>query len=149
VHLIASIGGLAWFTQLFPHVQVAKNAGGQLSFYGTPAEVRDAPTDFPSVYGKFSPFQSLPKRFQVSAFIAGTNETPTATPSTALGLGSNGLLASIAAIQASSPTLLPVMAINPFTFGSAPGAPQVATVGSADGLVQLFNSAASRTLLKD
>ena len=34
------------------------------------------------------------------------------------------------------------------TFGVAPGAPQVATVASSAGLVDLFNSAASQTLLK-
>jgi hypothetical protein len=40
------------------------------------------------------------------------------------------------------------MAINPFVFGAAPGAPAPATVASSAGLVGLFNSAASKTLLQ-
>ena len=65
VHLIGDNGGLAWFTQLFPYVNVAKTASNTLSFYGTPADVKDAPTDNPSVYGKYSPFQTLGKSREV------------------------------------------------------------------------------------
>jgi len=148
VHLVAGNGGLAWFTQLFPYMQVAKQGGGQLSFYGSPADVKAAPTDFPSVYGKYSPFQTLPRSKQMTVFVAGVNQTHTDTPSTGLQLGNNGLIASIASIQSANPTLLPVMAINPFVFGAAPGAPQVATVAKSAGLVDLFNSTASRTMLK-
>ena len=39
------------------------------------------------------------------------------------------------------------MAINPFNFGTAPGAATPATVANSAGLVDLFNSAASKTLL--
>jgi hypothetical protein len=59
------------------------------------------------------------------------------------------LIASIASIQSANPTLLPVMAINPFVYGASPGAPAVATVANAAGLVDLFNSAASRTVLQN
>jgi hypothetical protein len=52
-----------------------------------------------------------------------------------------------AAIQRQTPSLLPVIAVNPVNFGTAPGAPQVATVNNADGMVQLFNSAASKATL--
>ena len=149
VHLIAGNGGLAWFTQLFPYVQVAKTAQAPLSFYGSPADVKDAPTDNASVYGKYSPFQGLPRNKQMTAFVAGTNQTHTLTPGSGLSLGNNGLIASIASIQSANPTLLPVMAINPFVYGASPGAPAVATVANAGGLVDLFNSAASRTLLQD
>jgi hypothetical protein len=40
-----------------------------------------------------------------------------------------------------------VIGITPLTFGAAPGAPAVTTVDSADGMVELFNSAASRVIL--
>jgi hypothetical protein len=149
VHLVAGNGGLAWFTQLFPYIAVAKAGGNQVSFYGSPADVKDAPTDMPSVYGKYSPFQTLGKSKQMTMFVAGTNQTHTNTPNTGLQLGNNGLIASIASIQTANPSLLPVMAINPFVFGTAPGAPGVATVASSNGLVDLFNSAASKTILMD
>jgi hypothetical protein len=148
VHLIAGNGGLAWFTQLFPYIQVAKNADGStLAFYGTPADVVAAPTDNPSVYGKYSPFQTLGKSMQMTAFVAGVNQTHTQTPSTGLQLGSNGLIAALASIQSANPTLLPVMGVNPVVFGTAPGAPNIATVANAGGLVDLFNSEASKTIL--
>ncbi len=149
VHLVAGNGGLAWFTQLFPYVNVAKAGGNTVSFHGPPTEVKDAPTDMPSVYGKYSPFQTLGKSKQMTMFIAGVNQTHTNTPNTGLQLGNNGLIASIASIQTVNPTLLPVMAINPFVFGTAPGAPAVATVANPAGLVDLFNSAASKTVLLD
>jgi TAT (twin-arginine translocation) pathway signal sequence len=149
VHLIAGNGGLAWFTQLFPYSKVAKSGDNQLAYYGAPTDVKDAPTDNPSVYGKYSPFQTLGKSKQMTMFVAGTNQTHTNTPNTGLQLGNNGLIAAIASIQSANPSLLPVMAINPFVFGAAPGAPAVATVANPTGLVDLFNSAASKTVLQD
>ena len=82
-------------------------------------------------------------------FVAGTNQTHTKTPNSGLTIGNTGLVAACAAIQAANPTLLPVMAINPFVYGAAPGAPAPATVANSAGLVDLFNSVASKTLLAD
>lgn len=147
VHLIGGNGGLAWFTQLFPYPAFAQAGSSTFAYYGSPTDVKAAPTDNPSVYGLYSPFQTLPKSKQITTFIAGVNQTHTQTPSTGLALGSNGLIASIAAIQTANPTLLPVMAINPNVYGTAPGAPPIATVPDSAGLVGLFNSAASQTLL--
>ena len=148
VHLIANNGGLAWFTQLFPYPSIAKGSGnGVAAFYAGPG-VTAAPTDAPAVYAPDSPFQKLARDKQMSAFICGTNQTHTRVPDSNLKLGGVDLLAAIAAIQASQPTLLPVMAIDPFVFGVAPGAPaQPATVPDSSGLVNLFNSRASQTLL--
>jgi hypothetical protein len=42
---------------------------------------------------------------------------------------------------------VPVIGVAPFNFGAAPGAPQVTTVGGPTGMVELFNSSASRALL--
>ena len=49
-----------------------------------------------------------------------------------------------AAMQTASPALVPVIAIDDVPFGGAPGAPRPARVGSADDIVSLFDSAASR-----
>lgn len=149
VHLVAGNGGLAWFTQLFPYPTIAKSGSTQAALYAAGNTYKAATTDKPSMYAPDSPFQKLPKTKQMTVFIAGTNETHSGTPTSALTLGTNGLLASVSSIQAATPTLLPVMAINPISFGSAPGAAAPATVANAAGLVDLFNSAASKSLLQN
>jgi hypothetical protein len=101
------------------------------------------------VFAPESPFQKNKASRQMTVFHAGANETHTSTPTSAVTIATGtGLIASIAAIQQANPTLLPVIGVNPITFGTAPGAPQVATVANSAGLVDLFNSAASKTLLQ-
>jgi hypothetical protein len=146
VHIIGDNGGLSWFTQLFPYPDIAKANNAAFSYYAT--TTTSASTTNPLVYAPDSPFQSLPANKQMTVMVAGTNQTHTKTPTSGLTLGNNGLIASISAIQAATPTLLPVMAMQPFVFGMAPGAPSPATVPNAAGLVDLFNSAASKTLLQ-
>lgn len=148
VHLVAGNGGFAWFQLLFPHTDVAMNGGGNVAFHALGKAKQAAGTDKPLVYAPESPFQALGPKKQISAFMGGTNETHTGTPQSAANVGGGvGMIASIAAIQQANPTLLPVIGINPVVFGAAPGAPAVATVANSSGLVDLFNSAASRTLL--
>lgn len=146
VHLIGDNGGLAWFTQLFPYPDIATANNPSFAYYASTATKAQGTTN-PLVYSPDSPFQTLPASKQMSVFVAGTNQTHTKTPSSGLTIGNTGLLAACAAVQAATPTLLPVMAMNPFVYGTAPGAPQPATVANAAGLVDLFNSAASKTLL--
>jgi len=149
VHLVAGNGGLAWFTQLFPQVDVAMNGGTNSAFYALGKAKNAAGTTKPLVYAPDSPFQTLGPTKQITAFMAGNNETHTSTPQSAATIATGtGMIAAIAAIQQANPTLLPVIGINPITFGTAPGAPGVATVANSAGLVDLFNSAASRTLLQ-
>ncbi|HEY1959946.1 MAG TPA: hypothetical protein VGH28_30265 [Polyangiaceae bacterium] len=149
IHLIAGNGGLAWFTQLFPQTDVAMNGGANSAFYALGKAKKASGTDKPLVYAPDSPFQTLSPTKQVSAFMAGNNETHTSTPQSAATIATGtGMIAAIAAIQQANPTLLPVIGMNPITFGTAPGAPGVATVANSAGLVDLFNSAASRTLLQ-
>jgi hypothetical protein len=146
VHLIGDNGGLAWFTQLFPYPDIAQANNPAFAYYANTATVATGTTN-PLVYSPASPFQTLPANRQMTVFVAGTNQTHTKTPTSGLTIGNNGLIASVSAIQAANPTLLPVMAMNPFVFGSAPGAASPATVADSSGLVDLFNSAASKTLL--
>ena len=147
VHIIGDNGGLAWFTQLFPYPDIAQAKNSSFAYYASTATVAKG-TDNALVYSPDSPFQSLPASKQMTVMVAGTNQTHTKTPTSGLTIGNNGLIASVSAIQAANPTLLPVMAMNPFVFGQAPGAATPATVASSSGLVDLFNSAASKTLLQ-
>ena len=147
-HFIAGNGALSWFTLLFPFAAQATSTNANTAFHAMGKQVQATTTDKTWYYAPESPFQKLGKKFQVSAFMGGTNETHTSTPqSAATPSTSASMLAGIAAIQTAGPTLLPVIALNPFTFGTAPGAPATAAVANSAGLVDLFNSSASKTLL--
>ncbi len=148
VHIVAGDGGFAWFQLLWPHVAVARANNDQFAFhrFGETSKASDTDKDFELT--PEAPWQDLDKGKRISAFMAGTNQTHTPTPGSAAQLGGGqSLLAVCAAIQRSTPSLLPVIGVDPVNFGNAKGAPDIATVGSADGLVQLFNSAASREIL--
>jgi hypothetical protein len=150
VHLVGGNGGFAWFQLLFPHTDVALNGGGNVAFHAVGQGKSAAGTDKPLVYAPQSPFQTLGPKKQISAFMAGNNETHTNTPTSAATIATGtGMIASIAAIQQATPTLLPVIGVNPLVFGTAPGAPGIATVANAAGLVGLFDSTASKTLLQN
>src|SRR5262245_46566010 len=148
VHLVAGNGGFAWFQLLWPHVEVATSTDDGFAFHAKGQAIKATDTDNLFYYAPESPWQGLDKGKRISAFMAGTNQThnPTPMPSATLGAGKSRL-ACVAAIQRGTPSLLPVIALNPVNFGTAPGAPDVATVGNADGMVQLFNSAASQATL--
>lgn len=148
VHLVAGDGGFAWFQLLWPHVAIAKAGNDGFAFHSN-GNITDATdTDKPFVYAPESPWQKLDKRRRISAFMAGTNQTHTPTPGSAATLGNGvSMLAAAAAIQRQTPSLLPVIAVTPLNFGAAPGAPQIATVNNAQGMVQLFDSAASKETL--
>jgi len=145
VHIIAGTGGFAWFTLLWPHVDVAAAANPAASWHAPGEEVSISGTARPLTLGPEAPWQFLPGSRQVTALMAGTNETHTNTPSSNSSVAMNtGLFAACAAVQTAAPTLTPVVAVNGSPYRNAAGAPRVAQVGSANDIVSLFNSAASR-----
>jgi hypothetical protein len=148
IHLVAGNGGLAWFQLIWPHTAIAMSTDPNVAFHAQGSAMAAVGTDKPLVYAPQSPFKSLGKTKQISAFMAGSNETHTSAPQSSATIATGtGMIASIAAIQQANPTLLPVIGINPTVYGTAPGAPGIATVANSSGLVDLFNSAASKTLL--
>jgi hypothetical protein len=148
VHFVAGNGGLAHFTLIWPHVAQATVNDARYSFQAPGSGKMAAGTDRPWAHAAESPFQALAKSRQMTAFVTGANETHTVTPQSAATIATGvGMLAAVAAIQQANPTLLPVIGVTPVVFGSAPGAPAVATVPNAAGLVGLFDSVASKTLL--
>jgi hypothetical protein len=150
VHLVGGNGGFAWFTLLFPHSAIATGSATNAAFAFTqPGKaVKATLTDNTWYYAPESPWQKLGKKFQMTGFMGGKTETHTTTPTTAATpSATSSMLAGAAAIQQANPTLLPVIAINPFVFGTAPGAPPVSQVANAQGLIGLFNSHASQVLL--
>ena len=153
VHLVGGGGGIPWFHLLWPHTAVALAATDSNGFaFLSPGRATLAQgTDRQLVYDPDrSPFQAGGP--QMSAFLgAAIENVHVDDPKNAASVGAGtGMIAAIAAMQfADNPTLLPVIGVEPVAdvAGVAAGAPSVVTT-SADGLLGLFDSAASRALLK-
>lgn len=145
VHVIAGNGGFAWFQLLWPHVDVAAAMDPGSAWHAPGEDVGAVGTDKALRIGPEAPWKTLLGNRQVSAFMSGNNETHTDTPTSSSTIASNtGLFAACAALQSVNPTLVPVIAVDTAPFGAANGAPRPARVGSADAIVDLFNSVASR-----
>src|SRR6185295_4132504 len=107
------------------------------------------PADKPFYYAPEAPWMNAGvPTIPVTGCMAGKNETHTQTPTTPAIVANNAsMLATAASIQRAPPCLLPVIGVVPLNFGDAPGAPAIATVPSASGMVELFNSSASQLTL--
>ncbi len=147
IHINAANGALAWYTLLFPHIEQATVNNANYAFHEVGKGTMVAGTDRPWARASKSPFATLPANRQMTGLMGGDNAGHTNTPKHEIATGV-GMLATFAAIQQATPTLLPVIAINPTIYGAAPGAPSLSSVGSAAGLVSLFDSVASKTLLQ-
>ncbi len=147
IHVVDGQGGLSNWTLAFPLPAVINGTNANYSHYALGKGVAAQGYDKEYFYGPDSPWQTDSK-WKISAFVAGNNETHTATPASVVNFGANSMLASMAAVQQANPTLLPVLTVGGIQFGAAPGAPAVAAVGAANQLIDLFNSAASRALLQ-
>jgi hypothetical protein len=144
MHLFAGNGGFAWFQLLWPHVDVALAANPNQSFQSPGLAKTYQGTKKPLAYGPDTPWQTLSPQRQMSAFMCGNNETHTATPTSMITLGGNNVFAIAGALQSGSPSVVPVIAVGNVNYGTAPGAPAATAVTAAAGMVDLFNSAASR-----
>jgi len=156
VHIIAGNGSFAWFQLLWPHLDVAASTKPGLAYHSYDMNGNPQGTLVPAANGN-NPFFYAPEApwmkgatptYPVTAYMAGKNETHTQTPTTPAIVSNNAsMLATVASIQRSNPVLLPVIGVVPLNFGDAPGAPAIATVPSARGMIELFNSSASQLTL--
>jgi hypothetical protein len=144
VHIVAGNGGLAWFQQFWPHNDVAAANNGAFAWNYPGMHTVVAGTDNPLTTGPMTPWASVPAQRQMTIFQCGNNETHTNNPQSTVGLNGNNIFAVASALQSTSPSVIPIITINDVTAGTAPGAQNPANVGSGDGIVGLFNSAASR-----
>ncbi|HWE29767.1 MAG TPA: hypothetical protein VHB97_17275 [Polyangia bacterium] len=142
VGFVCGNGGHSWNTQLWPHPLQATTAGA--SFYATGQATPQAMAagDHAMPLGPAAPKFASKK---MTAFIAGGNEThaTSALKTTAVVGTGISMFAAAAALQTASPTLVPAIAISQLPYGTAAGAPAVASVPNAAGMVDLFNSASS------
>src|SRR5581483_10500350 len=134
-------GGFAWMTQLWPFPEIATKPGA--AFYATgQATAQAADTgDKPFMLSPAAP-KLAGKR--MTGFICGTNETHTQRPTSSTTVGTGvGMFAAVAALQTAAPTLVPSIGIGMLPYGTAAGAPAIASVAGPSGMVDLFNSASS------
>jgi hypothetical protein len=145
VHIRAPIGGLAWFQLMWPHTEVAL-AGNETYAWHEPGAATVVPNTFHKlVRGPHTPFEAIDGARQVTAFMAGANETHDPNPTSIVrALDGSSLFAIAASLQRTNPSLVPVFAIDNLAYGAAAGAPPVAIVPSGRDIVGLFNSAAAR-----
>ena len=144
VQMIWNNGGLAWTTQLFPYPDLAQTGNAQFAL-AKPGTVQVvAGTKKPLVRTADSPFATLSPQRQMTVFLAGNNETHTSTPQSTGSLGGSNLQGVISSLQAGQPSVIPVITIGNTGYAPAAGSPGASQVPNADGIVNLFNSAASR-----
>jgi hypothetical protein len=140
VGFVCGNGGHAWNTQLWPYVgQAAAGAFyavGKATMQPKGVGDHDLPLapDAPRLAGK-----------KMTAFVAGANEQHNTALLKTTAIVDNGvsMFAAAAAMQTASPTLVPAIAVSQLPYGMAAGAPAVATVPTAEGMVDLFDSASS------
>lgn len=145
VHLVAGRGGLAWFHLLWPQVDIAEARDERLAFHSPAEGTRVVGTDRALILAPEAPFRTFSPDRQITAMMAGRNETHTRRPTSSITLA-NGidLFAACAAAQSADPSLVPVIAIDGAPYGSAPAAPAVTRVPDAGSFADLFGAAASR-----
>lgn len=140
-------GSLSWMTLFWPLPAIAAAATptNNFSWHQPGMQTVVAGTDRPLTIGPDTPWASLPANKQVTAFLCGNNETHTNFAQSTTQIGGSNLLALNSALQAALPAVIPTVTVGQgTTIGTAPGATTAANVGNGDGIVDLFNSAASR-----
>ncbi|TMQ18906.1 MAG: hypothetical protein E6J90_19150 [Deltaproteobacteria bacterium] len=137
-------GSLAWMTQLWPFPKIAKARNPAFSWGPVGMEQDVAGTHNPLVKGPNTPWQNLAPEKQITVFIAGNNETHKELATSTTLIGGSNVLALNTSLQAVLPAVLPAIAVGQnMSIGTGPGSATAAAVGSPDGMVDLFNSAAS------
>lgn len=144
VHLMAGNGGLAHFQLCWPQVDIANARNPNFAWHKIGMEQTVAGTARPLVVGPDTPWSNLSGERQVTCFTAGNNETHVNNATSTVTLNGNNIFAVASALQAAAPSVIPVVTIGGADAGNAPGSARPANVGSGDGIVGLFNSAASR-----
>ncbi|HSD87161.1 MAG TPA: hypothetical protein VLB44_06585 [Kofleriaceae bacterium] len=148
VHIRAGNGGLAWFTLLWPHNDIAAAAGNNPVTtwpYSAALTRKITGTGGTLTLGPNTPFAALEPAQQMTVFMAGRNEAHVQNPvSISRSLNGNSMFAIAALLQQASPTVVPVITVDDVQLGTAPGAPRAAVVPTGEDIVGLFNSAASR-----
>lgn len=140
----AGNGSLAWTTQHWPFPDIAAARNPQFSWFAPGMETKVVGTAKPLTIGPATPWANLAPLNQVTAFLCGANETHNNVAKSTQTLNNNDIFGIASALQTSAPATIPVVTIGGAKIGTAPGSVSASNVANADGVVGLFNSAASR-----
>lgn len=144
VHIVAGNGGLAWFSLLWPQVDIAMAGNANFAWHKPGMATLVPGTAKPLAIGPDTPWVNLPAGRQVTVFTCGSNETHTNRPQSVVDLNGANIFSVASALQSANPSVIPAVTIGDVDFGTAPGGARPANVNNGDGIVGLFNSAASR-----
>ena len=145
------VGSFAWITQVFPWSGMAQNAQNNNDSYLHRANRGHMATGLERDLWIAPPMEGIQAiinnpNYLWTLAVAGANQTHTANPTSAstTNLG-NSVAASASALHFASsvPRLLPGVSVGGPNFGTAPGAVAPASVGAADDMIALLNSAAT------
>src|SRR4051812_23445054 len=67
LHIVGGNGGVAWFTLLFPHVDIATSNDPNFAFHAQGQAVKADDTDNPFYFAPETPWQKLDKGKRISA----------------------------------------------------------------------------------
>jgi hypothetical protein len=139
-------GSLSWMTLLWPFPDIARARNPKFSWDSTIMPQDVLGTHRPLVRGPNTPWQTLPPEKQMTVFIAGGNETHKELAQSTTLIGGSNVLAVNIALQAALPAVLPAISVGSYRGAMGPplGDPTATSVSTADNMVDLFNSAASR-----
>jgi hypothetical protein len=160
VNLVGGTGAHAWFTMLWPVPKIFTNFTNAFA-YDTPAKAvkgTSAALEGRSLYTRMSANgQALWSKYGdkklITAMVCGNASAHSIAATNTLNIpdgvgGTVGLFAGQAAIQSTLKALVPVIGVKfngtDMPYGNAPGKPNPASVASANAMVGLFSSAASR-----
>jgi hypothetical protein len=146
VHIVAGTGGLAWFTLIWPAPDVITAYIPNFA-YDNPANAGLAPAagaDHPLFVRKIGTRivgQGLGKHDLTTVFVAGANQTHTASPDLTTLAGGPEVIAAGAAVQLGLAAPVPVIALKEgLRFGPAPGAPSAVVVATVEGAIGAIGS---------
>jgi hypothetical protein len=143
VSLACGNGGLSHFQLFWPQVDVALAHDPRFAWHRVGKEQLVRGTDRPLAIGPDTPWATLPAERQVTGFVCGATETHVRNVQSTSILNGSNVFAIATALQ-SSTALVPAVTIGDTSIGSATRAAIPASVDSADGLIELFDSAASQ-----
>jgi hypothetical protein len=143
IGLAAGNGGLAWFTLLWPIPSVGASNDPNASWPAGMGSLFPG-TSKPLWTGDYTPWMDEPAGRQVTAFLAGTNDTHNSTAQTGSTVNGSNIFAAVSVMQAPTPSVIPIIQVADATVGAAPGFGQATGVNNGNAIIGLFNSAASR-----
>jgi hypothetical protein len=144
LHLVAGNGGLSWFQLMWPQTAIADSGNANFSYHLPGKTFNVAGTDNPLRLGPDSPWQTLPPTMQMTGFVCGASRAHTRDANTTGDIGGINLYSIASALQSSTSSVVPLVAVGGLAATGATGGAAVTPVNAPTDIVNLFNSAASR-----